>query len=69
MIRTDRFKYVVYEDGRHRAQLTDLDADPGEMTNLAEEPKYREVRDDHRRRLRKWGDETGDEIAKPHVIR
>jgi len=69
MIRTDRFKYVVYEDGRHREQLTDLDADPGEMTNLAEDPKHREVLEDHRRRLRRWVDETGDEIAKPYVVR
>jgi len=69
MIRTDRFKYVVYEDGRHREQLTDLEADPGEMTNLAENPKYRDVLEDHRRRLRRWVDETGDEIAKPYVVR
>jgi len=69
MVRTDRFKYVVYEDGRHREQLTDLEADPGEMTNLAEDPKYRDVLEDHRRRLRRWVDETGDEIAAPYIIR
>jgi len=69
MIRTDRFKYIVYQDGEHREQLIDLEQDPGEMTNLAEDPKHREVLEDHRRRLRRWVDETGDEIAKPYVVR
>jgi choline-sulfatase/glucosamine-6-phosphate deaminase len=69
MIRTDRFKYVVYESGRHREQLTDLEADPGEMTNLAEDPKHRDVLEEHRRRLRRWVEETNDEIAAPYVVR
>jgi hypothetical protein len=34
MVRTGRYKYVVYESGRHREQLTDLSTEPGEMTNL-----------------------------------
>jgi arylsulfatase A-like enzyme len=67
MLRTDRFKYVVYESGAHREQLMDLRADPGEMVNLAETPKYREVLNEHRQRLRRWVDTTGDEIAQPYV--
>ena len=65
MLRTDRFKYVVYEDGRHREQLTDLVADPGEMQNLAEDPKYEAPLTDLRARLRRWVEQSGDSIARP----
>ncbi len=68
MIRTERFKYTVYADGRHREQLVDLVADPGEMVNLAEDPKYGGTLTDHRARLHGWVEETGDQIAKPYVI-
>jgi len=67
MLRTDRFKYVVYESGEHREQLMDLEDDPGEMVNLAEDPKYRDVLNDHRRRLRRWVEQTDDKIAEPYV--
>jgi choline-sulfatase len=67
MIRTDRFKYVVYESGAHREQLTDLAEDPGETVNLAENPKYRDVLNQHRKRLRAWVEETGDGIGKAYV--
>ncbi len=67
MLRTDRFKYVVYESGEHREQLTDLAADPGEMQNLAETPEFQDVLTEHRRRLRRWVEETGDQIAAPYV--
>ena len=50
-MRTQRFKYSVYAMGRHREQLVDLEADPGEMVNLALDAGYREVLSDHRRRL------------------
>ena len=67
MVRTDRFKYVVYESGEHREQLIDLANDPGEMVNLAESPEYRDVLDEHRKRLRRWVETTHDEIAEPYV--
>ncbi|MHC4405434.1 MAG: sulfatase family protein, partial [Planctomycetota bacterium] len=67
MIRTARFKYNVYESGQHREQLINLEEDPGEMVNLAESPQHRDVLDEHRRRLRRWVERTGDEIAQPYV--
>jgi len=67
MVRTARHKYNVYEDGAHREQLIDLAKDPGEMVNLAEDPKHAQVLSDHRRRLRRWVDETGDEIGKAYI--
>ena len=68
MLRTARHKYNVYEDGAHREQLIDLAKDPGEMVNLAEDPKYAQVLGDHRKRLRRWVDETDDEIGKAYVL-
>jgi arylsulfatase A-like enzyme len=68
MLRTARFKYNVYESGEHREQLIDLENDPGEMTNLAQDPDFQDVLNDHRRRLRNWVEETGDEIARPYIV-
>ncbi len=67
MLRTGRFKYVVYQDGRHREQLIDLENDPGEMHNLAENPRYRDVLNEHRRRLRRWVEQVGDRIGEEYV--
>ncbi|MGQ9575124.1 MAG: sulfatase family protein [Thermoguttaceae bacterium] len=67
MLRTDRYKYVVYESGQHREQLIDLATDPGEMANLAERPEYRQVLDEHRRRLRRWVETTPDQIGRAYV--
>lgn len=38
MARTNAFKYVVYSEGANREQLFDIQADPGEMRNLATDP-------------------------------
>jgi choline-sulfatase len=67
MLRTDRYKYNVYESGRNREQLIDLEKDPGEMRNLAGDPELREILEDHRRRLCEWVEATGDEIGKAYV--
>jgi choline-sulfatase len=60
MIRTERYKYCVYAYGEHRESLVDLQSDPGEMVDLARDPKYRAVLLEHRDRLRKFGIEHGD---------
>jgi len=67
MLRTDRFKYCIYDSGRGREQLTDLKNDPGEMKNLAEAEDYRDVLDKHRQLLRGWVERTGDRIAAEYV--
>ena len=69
MVRTGRYKYNLYEDGARREQLIDLNGDPGEMDNLAERPECKAVLNDHRRRLCRWVDETGDPVAKPYLVR
>jgi choline-sulfatase len=49
MLRTERYKYNRYDSGAHREQLIDLEEDPGEMVNLAENADYGEVLERHRR--------------------
>ena len=51
MVRTDRYKYNRYDTGAHREQLIDLEEDPGEMVNLAEDPAYKDVLNKHRQLL------------------
>ncbi len=69
MLRTDRFKYCIYDSGGHCEQLTDMKKDPGEMTNLAAVPARLSagVLDKHRRLLKNWVDRTGDEIAANYI--
>lgn len=67
MLRTDRFKYCIYDSGGHCEQLTDMRNDPGEMKNLAENKDYRNVLNTHRRLLRQWIEQTGDKIADEYV--
>lgn len=60
MVRTSRFKYCLYGSGRDREQLFDMQADPGEMVNLAVESRYAEELFRHRSLLKEWIEETGD---------
>lgn len=64
MVRTDRFRYVCYAWGRHREQLYDLHADPGELTNLAPVGSYAGVLADHRRRLAAHAAGIGDRFTR-----
>jgi choline-sulfatase len=67
MLRTDRFKYCIYDFGGRREQLTDMKNDPGEMTNLAAVPAFKSVLDKHRWLLKSWVDRTGDKIAADYI--
>ena len=67
MLRTGRFKYCIYDSGKHREQLIDLKHDPGEMKNLAEVEDYKDVLHTHRQLLRGWVERTGDKIAAEYV--
>ena len=63
MLRTERYKYILYDWGEYREQLFDLRADPGEMVNLAVEARYAKPLQDHRDRLHAWMLEHGDTVA------
>jgi arylsulfatase A-like enzyme len=56
----DQMKYVIYEWGRYREQLFDLQADPGEMVNLASSSRFTADLVRMRSFLREWCAETGD---------
>ena len=63
MVRTEQYKYIVYHEGRHNEQLFDLEADPGEMVDLAESADHTATLDAHRDRLLAWCEETGDRFG------
>ncbi len=54
MVRTARYKYVLYDKGSYREQLFDIQADRGETRNLAVEKAYREELQRHRDLLHRW---------------
>lgn len=54
MVRTPKYKYVLYDAGKNREMLYDLEADPGETRNLAVESRYKAEVERHRGMLRQW---------------
>ena len=42
-VRNERYRYTEWDGGAKGSQLHDLDADPGELTNLAADAKYAET--------------------------
>jgi N-sulfoglucosamine sulfohydrolase len=52
-----------------RYQLYDLQADPYEFRNLAEDPDYAEIRADLQERLSRWRRETDDPLLDPEKLR
>lgn len=58
MIRTEKWKYNIYI--KHGTELYDLESDPHEMHNLADDPDYREIRDELHKRLVAHIDSIGD---------
>lgn len=53
-LRTEQYKYVLYDKGRYREQLFDMYKDRGEMCNLAIEAKYQRELEKHRELLYEW---------------
>ena len=50
-IRDDRYRYTEWDDTSRGIQLYDHETDPGETRNLADDPKFRAVAADMRKRL------------------
>lgn len=65
MLRTGRYKYIVYSNGLPREQLFDMEHDPGEMVSLGALPEYKTVLRNHRARLAAWCRQTGDRFPVP----
>ncbi|MFC1805388.1 sulfatase [Planctomycetota bacterium] len=68
MIRSERFKYCVYDAGATRESLVDMARDGGEMKNLASDPEYREALAQHRRYLNDWIQRSGDREGDAFVV-
>lgn len=68
MVRTDRYKYTVFDSGKNREMLVDLKNDPGELVNLARRDALQPVLDRHRRLLADWVARTGDPIAPAYLV-
>ena len=60
MVRSERYKYVAYDTGKRREWLSDMLADPGEMTNLVDSVKHAAALKQHREYLADWCERTGD---------
>ena len=60
MVRTDQFKYCVYEHGTRRESLVDMKNDSGEMNDLAADPGFREVILKHRGLLTEFARKNND---------
>jgi len=57
-VRTDKYRYTEWDDGKKGAELYDHVSDPGEWVNLAEKPEHARLRDELAtlaRRLEKGG--------------
>lgn len=68
MVRTPGFKYVLYDKGRNREQLFDMQNDKKEQVNLAVERKYKEILNKHRRYLAEWIQKNGIETTGREII-
>lgn len=64
MIRSRTHKYCVYESGNPRESLIDMEADPLEMKNQANDSALQNQLKLHRQYLQQWIRESGDEEAK-----
>lgn len=68
MLRSDRYKYCVYTEGKIRESLVDLQTDPGEMKNLAGLKPFQRVLNKHRAHLQQWIAESNDTEAQAFAV-
>jgi arylsulfatase A-like enzyme len=69
MLRSARYKYVVYATGKRNEMLTDMKEDPGEMKNLALDPAFASVLTEHRRLLKEWYPANGEVLDAKYNIK
>ena len=63
-LRGQRFKLIEYDiEGQRHSQLFDLESDPQETTNLADDPAYTDTLDDLRDRLAEAQDTANDPLG------
>ena len=67
VLRTLRYKYIVYDVGDKKEQFFDLENDPGEMNNLVGTADYRDLLIQHRQALQAYGSEISDHFILPNI--
>lgn len=63
MVRSERYKYCLYSQGQRRQSLIDMENDPGEMLNHADNPKFKDVLLRHRAYLKEHANRHNDRQA------
>ncbi|MFO7933446.1 MAG: sulfatase-like hydrolase/transferase [Bacteroidales bacterium] len=61
-IRTLQYKYTLFSHGEKYEQMFDMQNDPGEMNDLASDPGYQDVLEEHRELLNRWMRQTNDDF-------
>jgi len=64
MIRTGRYKYILFAQGENREQFFDLEKDSGEMKNLINDAALAGEAARHRSLLQEWMRATKDAFHK-----
>ncbi|MGN6164502.1 MAG: sulfatase family protein [Flavisolibacter sp.] len=63
MVRSERYKYCLYDLGERREELYDLKNDPGETINIAGEKSSKEILKQHRNYLSEFAKKYKDTLA------
>jgi arylsulfatase A-like enzyme len=63
MVRSKRYKYCLYSEGKRRESLVDMEKDPGEMTNEAGNPEFEKTLSQHRTYLKEFAKKHKDAKA------
>ena len=61
VLRNERYKYVHFADEAIPSLLFDLEADPGELENIAENPQYSSIILDMQSRMLRWRMQSEDQ--------
>lgn len=64
MLRNKQFKYWIYNEGNQKETLYNLQNDPGEMVNLAGDPKFSNELKNCRSQLLEWAKKNNDPFQK-----
>jgi iduronate 2-sulfatase len=65
-IRTERYRYTEWDHGKQGAELYDYQTDPGELQNLAKDPKHATTIAELKALVQKnWADEFNPPHKKP----
>jgi arylsulfatase A-like enzyme len=63
MVRSKRYKYCLYDIGKQREELFDLENDPGEMVNITTNKSSGKILREHRHYLEEFAEKNNDNLA------